>query len=246
MPERVKFYSVHDMSSGYHLQKAETIFQDWDTHIRSTDINSLIELYNIKRYIDAGMRLNQWSEAQFSEYKDKCAAIPGTLGRFFSILSEGNLEDLYNATDRDYADDFWQLFCTYKAYQRISSEAFGQLLNSSGHIVWEVLKHKELVKAFGQVIAEHLSNNEHTAEHLISHFLEAHDRNDNQLYFPDEFTQEMRNHVLAAFVERDDANINYLQLLEQAQNSAEFPISDRLRLKARRKKRNTSGKTVFP
>ncbi|MCQ2439871.1 MAG: hypothetical protein MJ074_08920 [Oscillospiraceae bacterium] len=236
MPERIKFYSVHDMASGYHLQKAETVFQNWDAHIDSANINDMIELYNIKKYIDADMQLNQWSDTQFSAYKDKCKDVPRVLGKYFSTISDGNLEDVYNATDRDYTDDFWQLICTYKVYQRISPEVLGHLLNSSWYIVWEVLRHKEIVKAFGRVIAEHLSNNEHTAEHLISHFLEAHARNDNQLHFPDEFAQEMRDKVLAAFVERDDININYLQLLEQAQSSAEFPLSDKLRRKARKKK----------
>lgn len=53
MPEHrnIKFYSVADWSSGFHLQEAEAVFQNWDEHINSADINILIELYNIKKYI---------------------------------------------------------------------------------------------------------------------------------------------------------------------------------------------------
>lgn len=246
MPEHrnIKFYSVADLSSGFHLQEAEAVFQNWDEHINSADINILIELYNIKKYIDADARLNQWNDEQFAEYKSKCKVIPQILGKYFSTISDNNLESIYKATDSNYTDDLWQLICTYKTYQRITPEVLGQLLNSDEYIVWEVLCHKELVKAFGQVIAEHLTGNGHTAEHLISHFLAAHERNESNLYFPTEFTQEMRNNVLADFVERDDANINSLQLLEQAQSSKEFPLSDKLRLKARKKK-ETLQKKLF-
>ena len=45
----------------------------------------------------------------------------------------------------------------------------------------------------------------------------------------------MRDKVLAEFVNRDDANINTLQLIAQAQSSGEFPLSDRLRRDAKKK-----------
>ena len=80
-----------------------------------------------------------------------------------------------------------------------------------------------------------MTNNHHTAEELISHFLAAHERTDNQMYFPVEFTQEMRDKVLSDFVDQEDGNINSLRLLEQAQSTKEFPVSDRMKLKARRK-----------
>lgn len=232
----IKFYGVHDMSSGYYLREAETFFQNWDEYASTPDLNTIIELYNIKKYFDVGMRLEQWNDEQFAEYKEKCQQIPQILGRFCNTISDANLEELYQAIDRNYTDDFWQLFCGYKVYRRISSEILGQLLDSDEYIVWEALQQRELITTFGQTIAYHLSHNIHTAEHLISHFLAAHERSNGSLYFPVEFTQEMRDKVLADFVEREDANLNSLQLLEQGQSTKEFPISDRLRLKARKKK----------
>lgn len=50
MSERsnIKFYGIHDMSSGYYLKETEAVFQNWDNYISSTDINTMLELYNIK------------------------------------------------------------------------------------------------------------------------------------------------------------------------------------------------------
>lgn len=105
------------------------------------------------------------------------------------------------------------------------------------YTVWEILKQRTLVQHFGQVIADHLLHNPHTAGHLISHFLSAHEQGNSRLYFPSEFTQEMRSEVLLRFVESDDTrNYNYLRLLEDAKSSPELPASDGLRLKARKKR----------
>lgn len=232
----IKFYSVHDMSSGWHLRDAETFFQHWDENTSDPDINTILELYNIKQYFDADMRLEQWPDAQFAEYKDKCKLIPGMLGRFCGTISDANLEVLYKAVDWNYTDDFWQLICDYKVYQRISPEVIRSLMDSEENVVWHILQQHVLVTSFGQIISDHLTHNCHTAEELISHFLAAHERSGGQLHFPTEFTQEMRDKVLADYIEREDANINSLQLLEQAQSTREFPVSDKLKLKARKKK----------
>ena len=56
------------------------------------------------------------------------------------------------------------------------------------------------------------------------------------MYFPAEFTPKMREQVLWDYVDREDANLNYLQLLEYSQSSPELPISDKLKLQARRRK----------
>ncbi len=229
----VKFYSTHDMASGVHLYNAEIFLQNWDENIRDPNINTILELYNIKKYFDADMRLAQWPEGQFHEFKDKCKRIPVIIGKFCKMITDTNLELLYEEVDSCYHDDFWSLICDYKVYQRISSKVIGSLMDRHGGIVWCILAHKNLAIFYGQVISDHLAHNPYTAEKLISHFLTVHE---GALYFPVEFTQEMRDKVLSDFLDRGDGNLNYIQLLEEAQSTKEFPVSDRLRLRARRRR----------
>lgn len=223
------------MSSGWNLQQMESFFQHWDEKISNPSLGTILELYNIKKFIDSGMRLLDWTDEQFSEYQDRCKNIPQILGRYFSTISDANLREVCQKVDWTYATDFWQLICDYKVHQRISPEVFNQILETNENIVWLVLMHKGLTLAFGPVITEHLVHNSHTAEQLLSHFLAEHERS-KPLFFPDQFTAQMREQALWNYVNREDANPNYLQLLEQSQSSAEFSISDRLKLKARRQK----------
>lgn len=223
------------MSSGWYLQEMETFFQQWDEKIHDPDLKTILELYNIKQYLDARMRLTAWTEEEFIQYQERCKEIPPILGRYFCKVSNENLQELCEQVDMIYLGDFWQLICDYKVYKRISPEVLARVLEAKRYVVWSVLRYKELVLTFGQVITEHLMRNPGTAEELLSQFLEAH-RNRKPVYFPAEFTPKMREQVLWHYVDREDANLNYLQLLEYSQSSPELPISDKLKLQARRRK----------
>lgn len=170
---RIKFYSVDDMSSVGNLQRAETFFQHWDEETCKPTINTILELYNIKKFFDVGMWIKQWTEVQIAECRDRCKLIPEIIGGFCANISDANIGSLYEAAEPKYFGDFWELISHYKVYQRISPEAMSVLMGRNKYTVWEILKQRTLVQHFGQVIADHLLHNPHTAGHLISHFLLA-------------------------------------------------------------------------
>lgn len=64
---RVEFYSKEDMAAGHHLQKGEHILK---TDIKSnySDINEVVELYNIKKYIDNELYLKSWTQDDISNF----------------------------------------------------------------------------------------------------------------------------------------------------------------------------------
>ncbi len=231
---RVKFYSVHDLSAGGHLRMAEVVLQNWEENISNPDINTILELYNIKLYFDSGMRLKEWTDEQFLAYKRTCDLIPGILGKFCNTITDSNFSETFGAVQHSYLSDFWALVCDYKIYDRIQSETLKTSMDSRNDVVWHILCQKSLVLQFGQVIAEHLVANPQTASRLILSFL-AINKQGNRLYFPNELTQEMRDKILLDYVDKDTSNLNVLRLLAQAQSNKDFPVSDRLRLKARKK-----------
>lgn len=241
---RVKYYGEHNMATGWQLKKAGSILDDWDGSPNVTEINRVIEFYNIKKLFDCNIRLKQWDECTYAVYKAKCQKISGLLGRFCSTISDINFETLYASVEHSYIDDFWQLVCYCKVHPRISAECFNIILTNHPNALRCVLQQKSLTLKFGQSIAEHLLRNSHTAEWLIACFLEDCKNASKQYYFPVEFTQKMRNDVLIDYVDSNNPNPNYLQLLEQAQNSSKFPVSDRLKLKARKKRELLRGENT--
>ena len=67
----VKFYSEHDLGSGWNLQKAKEILRAWDSNYDEEDINEVLNYFNIKRYFDANLCLKDWDESTFIVLKDK-------------------------------------------------------------------------------------------------------------------------------------------------------------------------------
>ena len=233
---RIKFYSVSDMSTGWFLHKIEEYFLEQHDSAGPLDINTALEMLNIKKFLDSGARLIQWDTQQVEEYKRKGNKIPQRIGPFCGTLSDANFSEVYSQVEIIYANDFWELVCTYKVYVRISPEVMFQILKNDENAVWLILQHKELSIKYGSIIARHLVQNPYTAEKLMSNFLGVHDREAEQLFFPESFNQEMRQQALLDYVESEYPNINYLQLLERSQGIDGLKLPDKLRYKAKKKK----------
>lgn len=69
--EYVKFYSVDDWASGFELKKAQEILDRYNKnyYLASTNVNDFIEIYNVQKYFDNNLFLNEWSEEDVNKYK---------------------------------------------------------------------------------------------------------------------------------------------------------------------------------
>jgi len=110
------------MSTGWFLHKIDEYFLEQHDSTGPLDINTALEMLNIKKFLDSGARLIQWGTRQVEEYKRKGNKIPQYIGSFCGTLSDANFSEVYSQVEIIYADDFWELVCTYKVYVRISPE----------------------------------------------------------------------------------------------------------------------------
>lgn len=240
--EAIMFYSAQDLGVGHHLRKVESLLKAFDSQSILESINECLELYNVKKFIDAGLRFPEWSDDMVDFFKDRCRKIPSLIGKFLGAVNDSNILDHYNAMNGVYEDNFWEVVSEYKLYERISEEKLDELLSAQPRALGYVLRHKKIVLHHGKVLSSQLEANVHTAEKLMSHYLVVHENDKAACYFPSEFTQEKRDRILWQYVESDNANPNYLELLWQAQSTAEFPVSDRLRLKAKKQHQTVTEK----
>lgn len=65
----VDFYGNGEVVNLGELKKCEIVFDDYDNWKSYTDINKVIELYNVKKYIDTGIRLEDWTNPQYTDYQ---------------------------------------------------------------------------------------------------------------------------------------------------------------------------------
>ncbi len=138
---RVEFHSKEDMTGGYNLQKGEHILRA-DTKANYTNINEVLELHNLKKYIDNDLFLKSWSQDDIVNFKIKSTEYSKVVGQFMSTIDDNSVESLYEKTLRGYVHSFWELVNNQNVFKLISKSIFANILNSEPHVIHEVLIHK--------------------------------------------------------------------------------------------------------
>lgn len=232
--DRVVYFSKQDMASGYMLEKAEKIFDEFDESFVYTDINDIIELYHIKQYIDADLFLLDWSDDKKTLFKTNVREFWTIIQLFMTGIDDNNVEVYYNnIADYRYFKSFWELIDKSKAYKKISSDSFRKLLNTRS--IRDILKQNNIVKHYNNTIREFLIRHEQSAEILLSKYEKGKDSNDEKIYLPESLTLEDKITIIDKYLDWEDANLNYIGLIEIAKKTPVFNIPDKIRLKAKKR-----------
>lgn len=126
---KVVFHSKEDMAAGYNLQKGEHILRS-DTKSNYADINEVLELYNIKKYIDNDLFLKSWTQEDINNFKLKATEYGKVVGQFMATIDDSNVLTFYNNTLRNYVHSFWELVNNQSIFKRISKSNFSRLLTN--------------------------------------------------------------------------------------------------------------------
>lgn len=230
---RIKFYNAYDNAAGYRLVAIQAILDSDLTQLDYTDVNQIIELNNIKKFIDSSQFLADWSDSQIDKYKSICKSeIPKYVSIFYKQITDENVIEIYNRLIPEYHEDFWEAFDKFKLYNQISSDIFLEILNANNTQLIHILCQRKIVKAYGNIITNYLINHPKHAELIMKEHLERREEQ-KKLYFPDELTPEDKLRIISAYIELPDANANYVELVSKSGSTKELPIDDRLRLSAR-------------
>jgi hypothetical protein len=229
-----KFYSKSDLSIGWNLEKAEKIINVFDETNTGYTINNILEMYNICLLIDSKVMLRSWSEEYYRKLTSVANSFRPIIGRFFSDIDYLCIKTFYHEISIHYRDSFWDVFETYKIYKNISSEEFINLLEIFNVPLYIILEHKDIVQYYNNEISDYMKQSKSTAEILISHHLASKERNHKTCYIPKALQTDQQIDIIEKYIDREDANPNYLFLLSKSRGTKEFPISDKIRLKSKR------------
>ncbi len=238
---RIKFFSKADGAYVHYLSLAEPILRNFDKEKSIDDINEIIELYQIKRYIDADLFLAHWSENDRNIFREIVKDIWNTIRKYWITIDDLNFKKLFDSLEYSYRDSFWDLIETFENYKDISKEIFVKVLNSKHIFLRDVLHHKKLVKYYKQEIKQHMLANEKSAELLLAQYEEKHERDFTDINFPGCLTLEDKEQIILNYLDWEDSNLNFLRLIVNSRDTEKLRLTDKTRLKAHnveRKKNN--------
>ena len=230
MRNRIQYFSTYDMSISYYLQNAEEIIEKYHKGWRPEDVNDVIELYNIWLFVDNGIYMKSWSEEILSEIKGyKDAIIP-----FFSNLNETTWVEVYKQVDFSYRHNFWEIIDIFNIKSFISKATLDEALLENSYDLRYLLQRERLVKKNNELLATLLKENDHTAEWLLSEFVED-DKfgNHEHMYFPSALTLQDREDIISAYLDLPEPNLNYVRLVLVAKKDSNLKLSDDVVLKAK-------------
>ena len=230
---KVVFHSKEDMAGGHYLQKGEHILLA-DTKSNYTDINEVLELYNLKKYIDNALYLKSWTQDDITNFKLKAKEYGKVIGKFMATIDDNNVVNLFSNTLRNYVHSFWELANNQKVFKRISKTNFANILSSEPYLINEVLTHKGLVDHYSTEIRNFLLTYPKSAEILLSIYEEQDDFRKNKKIIPKNLSIQDKENIIADYLDSNDTNLNYVGLIQNAKNGNDFKVSDKTRLKAKR------------
>ena len=228
--EGVKFYGG---IIGEDLEKSAKILDLFQENEMYTDINKIIELYNIQELINSEVCVRLWDKDKVERYKKLNAPLNKILGKFFGQINDDNFQQISSSVCIGYVEDFWKLFVKYKVFQKVSGATFAIYIKDPETTLWVLLQQEELVKYYGKELADVMRISQQVPRLIISKFLQKHDTQ-CPYHFPKELNPSEYEGILQNYVNSDMASLNELQVLVYAQSTKECPISDKLRLCAKK------------
>ena len=228
----IKYYGKNDMSIGWELENSEEKLQGFSSESKVENVNEAVELFNIAQLLDTGVYLGKWDEDTYNGYKAKTPLLMKLCAKFFAEINNDNFLEIEESVCIAYLEDFWMLIEKFKVYEKIDKDTFKRFLEESNPKLWVILKHKRIVDFFGQELSDVLRISEQTPELIAHNFLEAGEK--IRYYFPKELLPSEYEGILKRYVESENPNPNYLHLIMIHNSTKECPISDKLKLSAKK------------
>ncbi len=223
---RIRYFEPNDGAFYYYLAKAETILKCIDLSKPIANVNDIIEVYNIIRYSKLDGCLLK------SLYKTEIAYMHKQVNLFISNLDENLFSKIYRKIDISYIEDFWQLLDEYIKNLKFSDRFIKKVFNYKHFIIYEFVHCSKLVKKYNSELKKFLLKRPDTAELIINKYEEELD-GEKEIFLP-EFTSEEFDKIFINYIESNQPNLNYLQIIPFI-SAKEIKISDNVKLKAHKK-----------
>ncbi len=233
MPIRVQFHDNNDMSMGYNLHRAEDIITSYNSGSPSREINDILEYYNISRYFDNKLFLQDWDVETIEKYYSVVQKLKAEVGKYLHSVHGDDLAPLFAQVDHRLRSVFFTVLSAYKVTDRISSAQLVNLINSHFDALSLIVQNKALVTKYGADISDLLVHNPEYAETVIDHYyVNHHNREQSKTFMPVELGKEELDTIIRNYVGWEKASPSYLQLISGLKKAGEHPINDRVRLQA--------------
>lgn len=228
-----------DCLSEDDFYKHENAIQIIGTAIENNDINCILDAYKkltnilIEHKVENG-KYNKNSTIDELESK---------LALYFSKMEFSDIEYLYSLVEPYNVFYFFDALVKYNCEKRIKGDEFKSFLLKNNVLVEYVLRYKKLVDFYDMEITEYMCSRHISAEFLLDYHLTDKNRL-GKYYLPKSLSTDLKMDIVAKYIESKDSNPVYCNLIIQSRKSKEFPLSDGIRLNAKKRNQDWYSKNI--
>lgn len=233
---RVRFFGPNDLATGWFLQRAVELAEQFDPENPPTNTVDLLELHNVQQYLEHGFLPLTHNEEQHALAKARIPQIRGAVARFFSGVNDSNVATVVEGVAGvryGYQRDLLELLGRNKAYERCAAETVLHALSVAGVNLGEILGCKKLVQAYDVEVRKDLLSSPRGAEQVMRRYLQKDIR--DEIHLPRSLTPEDSRALLEQYIDGNDANPNYVGLIASAKETPAAGVDARLKLRAKRR-----------
>lgn len=217
----------------YYFEDCKKYIEQYSDNTVFTDINDVLELYNIKCIMERNISSNNTRWSSLDPNKTVIKSFNKQIGTFFSKINKENIDDFYSKVDSNYQDTFWCLFEKYKNYEAIDYQCFISIIENYDVRVSFILQRKKLVDYYNEELKNYLIHKPNIGEYIVKEYLEKKDSNSSTFFFPKSISPEEKEKLIQSYINSERPNFNYLKLIYESQSCSELPLSDKTRLNAK-------------
>ncbi|WP_394171882.1 hypothetical protein [Guptibacillus hwajinpoensis] len=228
----VEYYGEPDLAKGYMLDKAKKVYDELVTGHTIENINEALEIYNITKYVKDGTFLLYLGKDKEGWLKARNDVANSSVGKYINQHSDILAE--YKEVDFKYEESFWEIVEKRKL-SAITERRFKVFLDKLDVFAWQIFRQYKLVKKYDVKLREYmLIYPEGSTKLLLDKYLIKHMKEREKSHLPQSLTMEDKEQIISAYLDFDNPNLNYTRLLSNVQNTKEFALDPRVKLKAKR------------
>lgn len=230
---RLKFYGPNDYGTFWQVERAADFLERYEPPNIAPTLSDVLELHNAAQFAEHDFFPASYSEEQRAACRARVPQLRSAVGRYFNALDETNIAEVIVDVDFEYHSDLLELLGSFKVFDRCPAATVLPVLDATRIHLGEMLANRQLVRAYDEALQARLIADAENAEFLIRKYLEKDVR--REVYLPSSLTVSEARALLEAYLDSDEANLSFVELVANAPLKKELGLDAKLKLKAKRK-----------
>ena len=147
MKHRVHWFSVNDLSVGFYLPRIEEILHDFKPGNEIRDVNDILELYEITKFVAYKAYPKSWGHDELSIVEH----FKPNVAKYFKRITKLDFPNTYRLVDICLRDTFWEVIDVFGIKGLIDENSLREAFSKSWELR-EFMYRENLVERHGSLM----------------------------------------------------------------------------------------------